>query len=195
MELPARKLMPALERNVLRDDRAYQGLTAQQWQYVEARVNGLSVVDAYRSVYEPNGLAPESEHRIATSVEANVKVQQRLRARLLEVSSQSTLVPLSADFVLNGIATIAVSSTKDAVRLKGYELLGKALGVFDKAEAAPPPMKTVNDIDEELRKRLAQALKPETIEAEAVEIARNEKPGTEDTVPGSTRERKRKPKG
>lgn len=187
--------MPALERNVLRDDRAYMGLTAQQWQYVEARVNGLSVVDAYRSVYEPAGLSPESEHRMATSVEANVKVQQRLRARLVEVSSQSALIPLTSDFVLNGIAQLAVSAQKETTRLKGYELLGKALGVFDKAEAAPPPMKTVNDIDEELRKRLAQALRPEVIEAEAVEIARNEKPASPDGEAGLTRERKRKPRG
>lgn len=156
--------------SMLRDDRAYMGLTAQQWNYVEARIKGLSVVEAYRSVYQPVGIKIESEYRTATQVESNPKVQERLRARLMEVAGASSLIPIDEGFVLNGIAQLAVTGSKESTRLRGYELLGKALGLFDRKQDAEPELKTVNDVDAELRKRLSAALSPPVIDGEVAPL-------------------------
>lgn len=170
IELDPEKLVPAdpkVATGHLRDDRAYQGLTAQQWQYVEARVKGLSVTEAFREAYKPGELVPESIYRMATKVEGNAKVQQRLRSRLLELQGDASLIPkIDGDFVLTGIAQLAVAGTKESTRLRGYELLGKALGLFDKKPEAEPELKTVTDVDAELRKRLAAALNPAVIDVE-----------------------------
>jgi len=169
IELDPEKLVPADPKGLsgnLRDDRAYEGLTAKQWHYVEARLKGLSVTEAYRQVYQPVNAAEATVWHNAVSVEGNPRVQERLRKRLLEVSGQSTLIPINDDFVLNGIAQLAVAGTKESTRLRGYELLGKALGLFDKKPEAEPELKTVTDVDAELRKRLAAALNPAVIDVE-----------------------------
>jgi len=169
IELDPEKLVPADPKGLsgnLRDDRAYEGLTAKQWHYVEARVKGLSVVEAYRSVYDTSGSSDNVVYVNASVTEGNIKVQERLRKRLMEIAGQSTLIPINDDFVLNGIAQLAVTGTKESTRLRGYELLGKALGLFDKKPEAEPELKTVTDVDAELRKRLAAALNPAVIDVE-----------------------------
>lgn len=188
------KLTPAAPRGqVLRDDRAYEGLTPKQWQYTNCRAAGLSVIEAYLQSYEPDpDLARERVSVMAAAVEGNAKVQARLRALLMERVGDTSLIPkIDEDFVLTGIAQIAVTSTKDSTRLRGYELLGKAIGLFDRAQDAPPPMKTVGDIDAELRKRLSTALAPEVIDQTG-----EPEPASVEPTPGESRgrDRRRKPR-
>ena len=171
--IDAEKLKPVALNggtSMLRDDRAYEGLTHKQWHYVEARLTGLSVADAYRSIYEPGDVTPEAIYRQAAQVESNAKVQQRLRKRLLEVAGASSLIPIDEGFVLNGIAQLAVTGSKESTRLRGYELLGKALGLFDRKPEAEAELKTVTDVDAELRKRLSAALSPPVIDGEVAPL-------------------------
>lgn len=188
------KLTPAAPRGqVLRDDRAYEGLTPQQWHYARFRASGLSITEAYERAYEPDPDLPRlAVSHMAAGVEANPKVQAKLRRLLAEAHGDASLIPkIDEDFVLTGIAQIAVTSTKDSTRLRGYELLGKAIGLFDKAQDAPPPMKTVTDIDTELKKRLSAALAPAVVDQEP-------EPASVEPVPGEAapgRARKRKPRG
>ena len=113
---------------VLRDDRAMRGLTVKQYEYVLQRLEGLGVTDAYTAAYEVGeGVARPTVTVMAAQVEANPKVQALLRERLMEREAVYEGLPvISRDFVLTGIAALAVSGDKESTRLKGYELLGKA---------------------------------------------------------------------
>lgn len=140
----------------LREDRAYMGLTPRQWAFAEARARGRSVTEAYIEAYKP----PEtmSKNAImagASETEANLKVQARIRARLLELQGDNSALPvIGRDFVITGIAALAIAGEKETTRLKGYELLGKALGLFDRGPEQIEKPKTVNDVDAKLRELL-----------------------------------------
>jgi hypothetical protein len=153
------KLMPVTPlggKTMLREDRAYMGLTAKQWAYAEARARGGSVSESYIAAYEP----PETmgKHALwstATQIEASQKVQARIRARLLELQGDNSALPvIGRDFVITGIASLAIAGEKESTRLKGYELLGKALGLFDRGPEQIEKPKTVNDVDAKLRELL-----------------------------------------
>lgn len=153
---------PNLANQLLRDDRAYSGLTVKQWQYCEARAKGASVTEAYRMAYKPADSVPlNTVSTIASQTENNIKIQARIRARLLELQGDTSGLPvIGRDFVITGIASLAVSGQKESTRLRGYELLGKALGLFDRGPEQLEAPKTVNDIDARLRDLLKGALSP-----------------------------------
>lgn len=155
-------LNPAYAEPLLRDDRAYSGLTVKQWQYCEARAKGASVTEAYRLAYQPAETVPASTvQNIASQTENNLKIQARIRARLLELNGDTSGLPvIGREFVITGIASLAVSGQKETTRLRGYELLGKALGLFDRGPEQLEAPKTVNDIDARLRDLLRGALGP-----------------------------------
>ena len=149
---------------VLRDDRAMRGLTVKQYEYVLQRLEGLGVTDAYTAAYEVGeGVARPTVTVMAAQVEANPKVQALLRERLMEREAVYEGLPvISRDFVLTGIAALAVSGDKESTRLKGYELLGKALGVFDRAPVESTEPRNVKDIDAQLAEKLKSFLGPDT---------------------------------
>lgn len=153
---------PGLSGDVtLRDDRAYKGLTPKQWAYCEARAGGMKITDAYRSVYGGEGEKPEKLHYLASMVEAGPMVQARLRELLFDKAGQPSLVPqIGRDFVLTGIATEAVNAARPADRLRAYELLGKSLGLFTPEREVEAQPKSVEELDRQLRERLASALAP-----------------------------------
>lgn len=157
--METKKLIPAAiagGKKLLRDDRAYMGLTAKQWQYAEARAHGMGILDAYLKAYAPSDKTPRNSLSLmACEIEANQKVQARIRSRLLELQGENTALPvINRDFVITGIASLAVAGQKESTRLKGYELLGKALGLFDRGPEQLEKPKTVNDVDEKLRQLL-----------------------------------------
>jgi hypothetical protein len=143
-------------QNVLRDDRAYLGLTPKQYAYCEARARGMGVTEAYKHAYQPKDTIPQNSlYVVACETEANIKVQARIRARLLELQGDTSGLPvIGRDFVITGIASLAIGGQKESTRLKGYELLGKALGLFDRGPETIEKPKTVNDVDEKLRQLL-----------------------------------------
>ena len=163
MTLPANKLVPAgnapLARE-LREDRAFEGLTNKQLAYCEARMSGMSVVQAYTEVYKPAG-EPRTVYQNATAVEGNSLVQAKLRQLLFEKRGATSHLPaIDKEFVLTGIAALALNASKQGDQLRAYEMLGKALGMFKPETTEAPQPKTVNDIDAQLRDRLKAALAP-----------------------------------
>jgi hypothetical protein len=145
----------------LRDDRAYKGLTAQQWSYCEARAAGSSVVEAYREVYQPTNENPMRVYQHAGAVEGNPLVQARLREMLLAKQGEATLVPqIGKEFVLNGIAAEAINAPRPADRLRAYEMLGKTMGLFTPEREDEAVPRSVEEIDARLKARLAAALAP-----------------------------------
>lgn len=152
---------PGLTGDVaLRDDRAYKGLTAQQWAYCEARAAGSSVVEAYREVYHPT-VEPDMVRQMACATEARPIVQARLRELLLAKQGDATLVPqIGREFVLNGIAAEAINAPRPADRLRAYEMLGKTMGLFTPEREDEAVPRSVEEIDARLKARLAAALAP-----------------------------------
>ena len=165
--------------------KAFGGLTAKQYAYCEARAAGLTKRAAYRQAYQTDAL----EHTIngmADEVESNPAIPATINRMVLARQPETSLVPqVSKSFVLEGITQIATKETaKDNVRLRAYELLGKAVGLFkDEAPAVAKP-RTIEDIDRELRERL-QSMR--TIEGAVTRV----EPEPE---PSPTNDRRRKPK-
>jgi hypothetical protein len=135
---------------------------------------------------------------MGAAVEANPKVQSKLRRLLFDSNGEASLIPkIDEAFILTGIAQIAITSDKDTTRLRGYELLGKAIGLFDRSQAeATPQMKSVNDIDAELKRKLSSALNPPVIDqvpdAPGVHPASPVEPPA--VEPEDVRKRRRKPR-
>lgn len=162
---------PGLTGDVtLRNDRAYKGLTAQQWAYCEARAAGAGVVEAYRQAYNPTNDNIHTIYTNAAQCEARPLVQSRLREMLLEKAGAATLVPqIGRDFVLNGIATEAINAQRPADRLRAYEMLGKTMGLFTPEREVEASPTSIEELDRRLRERLAAALAP-AIEETAKDI-------------------------
>lgn len=194
MSFPAVQLQPSAHQGydqVLRGDRAFEGLTTKQLDYCEARISGLNMSDAYRKVYAVETTNPDSVGRMAYAVEVNVKVQAKLRQLLAERGPDTSLLqPITKDFVINGIAALAIGATKEPVQLRAWELLGKAIGLFDKSteeQLAEPT--TSADIDAEIKRRLRGILSP-VVEGEARRV---DPPAT--SAEPARRQRQRKPRG
>lgn len=166
----------------LREDRAYKGLTAQQWAYCEHRAAGMSIVDAYRTAYEPTSSNADQVRQNACAVEARPIVQARLREMLFEKQGAASLVPqIGRDFVLTGIANEAVTAQRPADRLRAYELLGKSIGLFQPEREIEATPKSVEELDRQIKARLAAALAP-TIDETAKDVtptSRGVQPGAD----------------
>jgi hypothetical protein len=175
MDLPVDKLVPIGRGPLasgLREDRAYEGLTAKQWAYCEARGRaGMTVMDAYKHAYKGDVSTDERiNYSSATATEANPRVQERIRKLLFERSGkQGDLPEIGKEFVITGIAALAINASKQSDQLRAYELLGKSLGLFQPETKQVDAPKTVNDVDAQLRERLKAALSP-VIDVEADDI-------------------------
>lgn len=170
-------------------DTAFQGLTHRQLAYCEARMAGHNMSQAYRIAYDCSGSSDQTVGRHAYDVENNGKVQAKLRQLLAERSPNTSLLPpITKDFVLTGIATLAVTADKQTVQLRAYELLGKAVGLFERdTEEVLAEPSTSADVDAEIKRRLRAVLAPE-IEGEVRRVETQ-------PAPPSPRNRQRKPRG
>lgn len=168
---------------------ALQGLTSKQYRFAVLSFSGLDDSEAYRQAY---GSDSERAGQNAHDVARNPKVQAKVAELRAKFDGQTTLAPLlTKQFVLNGIMQIALNAEKDNVRLRAYELLGKVIGVdlFRDTQKAEPKQRTIEEIDRELRERVA-ALKP-ILDATARRIE-PEPPGVSGSA--KARDRRRKPK-
>ena len=174
----------------LKEGRAFEGLTHRQLAYCEARISGLNMSDAYRKAYTVENSSEQTIGRNAYAIESNTKVQAKLRQLIAERGPDTSLLqPITKDFVINGIAALAIGATKEPVQLRAWELLGKAIGLFDKStdeQLAEPT--TSADIDAEIKRRLRGILSP-VVEGEARRVP---DPAPE---PVARRQRQRKPRG
>lgn len=139
-------------------DKPFNGLTAQQYAYCVGRFEGLNQSDAYREAFASDA-EPKAVAQMASRLEARVDIASTINAMLEAERPKTTLVPrVDRNYVLEGIKAIADKETaKDNVRLRAFELLGKIpeVGLFT-AETKPDKPRTIEDIDKELRERLAE---------------------------------------
>lgn len=185
-------LAPVVTPSSVLPDLAYQGMTHKQLAYCEARTGGLSATDAYRVAYTPADPKASNVGVKAYEVETNSKVQAKLRELLAERGASTSLsTPITKDIVLNGIAAMAMGSIdKPAVQLRAWELLGKAIGLFDKDSddtATSRRPQSASDVDAEIKRRLASILGP------TIDLQPNPSPSPAADVEQRRRERRRKP--
>lgn len=189
MPIESPRLQPQYRGVALRTDSAFEGLTVQQLTYCKARIAGLNMTQAYLEAFKRPAEDGPAVYRSAWDMERNPKVVAKLRSMLLEQDEPTTLLPaITKDYVLNGIATLAASAEKQNVQLRAWELLGKAVGLFDRAtpdDDRDKEAKTTSDIDAEIRRRLAGVLAP-VVEGEARRVPTPAAP--------ARRERRRKPR-
>ena len=173
----------------LRSD-AFEGLTHRQLAYCEARMAGHNMSQAYRAAYNCAGSSDTTVSRHAYEVEHNAKVQAKLRQLMAERQPNTSLLPpITKEFVVTGIATLAITAEKQAVQLRAWELLGKAVGLFDKDTTEQlPEASTSADIDAEIKRRLRAVLAP-VVEGDARRVE------PEPIQPQPRSARQRKPRG
>ena len=168
--------------------KAFGGLTPQQHRYCRLRSKGYGKQEAYREAYasqaDANALGTMSQQ-----LESLVHISDTINQMVDALEPQTSLAPqVNKDFVLQGITAIALKdNAKDNVRLRAYELLGKAVGLFKDEAPQPTKPRTIEDIDKELRERL-QSMR--TIEGAVTRI----EPDTLEPEPSPTNDRRRKPK-
>ena len=175
----------------LDDTRAFQGLTTAQHRFVMLMFQGLSNVEAYRAVYDTSHMQESSIYSAARDAAALPLVTAKLREMRQRLEAQSTLAPnLTRELILNGIQAIALAGDKDSTRLRAFELLGKTVGIdlFRDTIVTEKRVRTVDDVERELKDRLEELRTSLTVEGEARRV---DSPAA--AAPGA-RDRRRKPK-
>lgn len=171
--------------------KAFGGLTPQQYRYCQLRSKGAAKLHAYRQAFDNQTTSDDTVQNSIYRMEADARIGETINRMVLAGQPETSLVPqVDKTFVLTGITNIATKETaKDNVRLRAYELLGKAVGLFkDEAPAVAKP-RTIEDIDRELRERL-QSMR--TIEGAVTRV----EPDTLEPAhePSPTNDRRRKPR-
>lgn len=177
----------AVDTDYLLADRAFQGLTPKMERYCFLRFHGASQIEAYREAYAPQSSKLETMARDAVHLEKHPKVIARINQMIAERDSEASLVSfLTRDFVINGVMGLAISASKETVRLQAYITLGKTVGLdlFRETTRVERVERTPADVDRELAEQL-KTIKA-TIEGEARVIDQPQAP---------RRDRRRKPGG
>lgn len=173
------------------NSKAFGGLTAQQYRYCELRADGATRGEAYKEAYEVEVDSVNATDR-GRKVEANSRVVATINRMMLAKRPDPSLVPkVDRTFVLNGITSLALTASKETTQLRAYELLGKVpeIGLFTQPEAPAKP-RTLEEIDKELRERLAElANMAKTVEGTARTV-----PADKPASAQGSGDRRRKPK-
>ena len=120
-------------------------------------MSGFNNTEAYRQIFDTAGQADSTVYGNANALAKNPLIVAKLDELRLKAEQQATLAPtLGRSFVLNGIMALALSSDKDSVKLRAYELLGKTAGIdlFRDTVIHTKDERTIEDVDRELRAKL-----------------------------------------
>lgn len=170
----------------LDESRAFQGLTAAQHRAVMLVMSGLSNTDAYRAVFDTAHMADTSVYSAARDFFMSPLILAKIRELRARREAQSTLAPsVNREFILNGIQGLAESADKDSTRLAAYVALGKVQGIdlFREVHVTEKVVRTVEDVERELKTRLTELKAQLTIDGESKPV---------DAQPAA--DRRRKPK-
>ncbi len=169
--------------------RPFEGLTSAQYRFVSLVFSGYQNVQAYQAVYDTAGMATSTIYSKANELVNLPNVAAKIRELRERSDIQSTLSPgITREFVLNGIKDIALTEPKGSTRLAAYIALGKTVGIdlFREVHVTEKRVRTVEDVESELKDRLAELQKQlTTVEGEARRV--------DGAAPGA-RDRRRKPK-
>lgn len=181
--------LAAVQLAELDDSRAFQGLTSAQHRFVTLVMSGLSNVEAFRAVYDVSGWTEGTAAGKASELANHPMVLAKLRELRQRVDAQSTLAPgLTREFVLNGLMAIALNGDKDSTRVSALVNLGKTVGIdlFRETVVTEKRVRTVADVEQELKDRLEELKQTLTVEG----AARRVEP---DSTAPPARDRRRKP--
>lgn len=166
------------------------GLTTKQFRFATLVFSGMSNAEAYRVAYDCSSMNDVSVYGKAAEISNLPAVQEKVRALRVKVEQQSTLsANLNRNFVLNGLMDLAITSTKDSVRLGAYQTLGKTVGIdlFRETVVHETRSRTVEDVEQELKQKL-DALR------DGLTIDGSSRPVAADSGQPVKSDRRRKPK-
>lgn len=134
-------------------------LTAKREAFAQAVAGGQSQAAAYRSAFDADRMSPGAVWTEASLLARNPQVAQRvgeLKAEAEQVR-RTRLVGREAE-ILAQIEFEATNARSDATRLRALELLGRAAGLFVDRVEVQQVDRTADQIETEIRARLAQHL-------------------------------------
>ena len=133
-----------------------KSLTPKQEKFCLLVSTGSSYSEAYRDAYRAEKMLPKTVHREACRLAHNPSVTTRL-SRLKEGVESDTRASIvnTRRWVIDQLQHEATNADTAMARLRGLELLGKAVGLFDthNIEASPRPRSSAEILDE-IRQRL-----------------------------------------
>ncbi len=166
-------------------------MTSAQYRFVNLIFSGFRTVEAYRAVYDTEGRSETAIAARAAEAAKEPVVVAKLRELRERLDKQSTLAPgLTREFVVNGVMSLAMNAQKESVQLGALLALGKTVGIdlFREVHVTERRVRTVEDVEQELKARLAELQQQlngaVTVEGDARRV---------ETQP-ATRDRRRKPK-
>jgi hypothetical protein len=163
----------------LNSNLAFQGLTPKMERYCFLRFDGATQQAAYRQAYRPTSDNSAMIAQEANRLEHNPKIIARIAQMIDDRDSRQGIfsgVQPSREFVTTGLMRLATTAEKESVQLGAYVAIGKMVGIdmFRETTRVERVERTVEDVDRELRERLA-ALAP-MIEGQATPVSSAPKP-------------------
>lgn len=144
--------------------KANDGLTPKQEAFAFAVASGMTLADAYRSSYDCEEAKPSSIYSDASKLMDRPLVAQRIKQLLEDRYNKSLIHNVKAvrQHIFDRLMIESLDyKNRDTARLKALELLGKVdvVGMFkENIEARPVDQRKPDDIEQEIRTRLAALL-------------------------------------
>lgn len=118
-------------------------LTANQEQFAQNIIQGMSQADAYRSAYPKNRMSDKTLHEAASRLMANSKVIARLTELRNELATPAIMSAQKRLEWLTGVIQSEEESTSD--KLKAVDLMNKMQGEYvQKVQAEVQTETTIN---------------------------------------------------
>jgi Asp/Glu/hydantoin racemase len=134
-------------------------LTPKQQHFCRAVVSGCTMSDAYREAYNTGNMKPASVNREAHALMADPKITARVR-RLQQQKDRAVVAASLSDRerVLDKLRAMLDTTEGGPIQtaqLRAAELLGKSVGLFKDVTVTEEPVRTAEEIREEIQRRLA----------------------------------------
>jgi hypothetical protein len=131
-------------------------LTPKQLHFCRAVVSGRTMSDAYREAYNTSNMKPASIHREASVLMSHPMVTQRVQ-RLQGQKDRAVVASSLTDRerVLDKLREfMETAQPSDSAKIRAAELLGKSIGLFKDVTITEKPVRTAEELKEELNRRL-----------------------------------------
>lgn len=176
--------------------RVFQGLTAKQEAFAQARFRGATQSEAYREAYGDEGRNANAISTMASDLDRHPAIVSRVTQLTAERMSKSSLSPLlSQEFVTDGLMRLAMTAEKESVKLGSLIALGKVAGIdlFRETTRVERVDRTAEDVDRELKAKLQALMNGMTIEGSASSVPAAPAAAAKPTPASAKPDRRRKP--
>lgn len=176
--------------------RVFQGLTAKQEAFAQARFRGATQSEAYREAYGDEGRNANAISTMASDLDRHPAIVSRVEQLTAERMSKSSLSPLlSQEFVTDGLMRLAMTAEKESVKLGSLIALGKVAGIdlFRETTRVERVDRTAEDVDRELKAKLQALMNGMTIDGTASSVPASQPAAPKPTPATAKPDRRRKP--